>query len=148
MQTTLDFEFSYTVAGREYTLRPTLALFHKIEKQTGYTLHELARSCTHEQANIILQTISTGLRVEHHATTLAQDFLNYALRDVTIFNWQEMFTLYVGMMGRPAAEFWSITPAEYLLAIEGFCQLRGIAPEAAGMPATSQELAEMIRRFG
>ena len=59
-------------------------------------------------------------------------------------DWREMFLTYVGIMGRPVAEFWQLTVAEYELAVEGFCLLQHIDTTS---PATSHELAEMLKRF-
>ncbi len=149
MAHTLSIECTYTIAGHTYRLRPALLVLHTIEMQTGFTMREMAHSCTHKQAKIIIQAATDDAPEEEDALCeVAKAFLAHALQDISAFNWRDMFTLYVGMMGRPTAEFWNITPAEYLLAVEGFCQLRGIAPEAAGMPATSHDLAEMVRRFG
>ena len=134
-----------------FTLRPTLAALHRIEVETGIAICELvATQITPEDAHLILHAAGANTHdlTDDECLSAAQSFLIYATQDTVALNWREMFMMYVGMMNKPATEFWNITPAEYVLAVEGFCLHRGITPDAAGMPATSQDLAEMVRRFG
>ena len=62
-------------------------------------------------------------------------------------DWRDMFMTYVGIMGRPISEFKSITLEEYALVVEGFCMLHQIDIQSVAIPATSQDLAEMLERF-
>ncbi len=160
-----------------YRLRPTIGALCSIEAQTGLTtlsmislLHgarlpaAALRIIVNEGMNAIenasdipecsdeaLTKTSMGL-CSFLLTGIGCDMTSRSLDSVTFSgltqpDWQDMFKTYVGMMGRNAEEFWQLTMHEYMLAVEGFCALKGIETLSASAPATSQDLAEMLQKF-
>jgi hypothetical protein len=157
MDNIFPHETTITLAGKPYRLRASIAALCAIEQHFKLPVHALAEHVfTDEQAIFILQS---GLGAagysniqiaddEPHLSEYAHAFIECPLQDKTNLNWREMFVTFTGIINRPTYEFWNITPAEYSLIMEGFCLLHGLEPHRALPPATSQELAEMIRRFG
>lgn len=138
----------------QVVLRPTLGALGAIEQATGRPVKQLLAEGM--KADTLRQVAEIAGAGKAHITDeelLSQkaaitSFLAGALGGGGASpDFREMFMIYVGVMGRPVAEFWNITLAEYALVLEGFCLHHNIDLAAAGMPATSHDLAEMQERF-
>ncbi|MFO0388657.1 MAG: hypothetical protein ACK502_02910 [Alphaproteobacteria bacterium] len=157
MENIFPNDTTITLAGKPYRLRASIAALCAIEQHLNLPIHTLAEhTFTNAQAVFILHAgiDAAGYQPIHitddepHLHEYARAFIAGALQDKTELNWRGMFTTFTGIMNRPTAEFWNITLAEYSLIVEGFCLMHGLEPHRALPPATSQDLAEMIRRFG
>ncbi|MFW0777690.1 MAG: GTA-gp10 family protein [Rickettsiales bacterium] len=159
-----------------YRLRPTIGALCNIEAQTESSivtlitdLHESQLPCDTlrlilsegaKAANTPLKTAKLSKKILKNTLpqlcTLLLQGIGCAEASVPLNaqilkllhqpDWQDMFKIYVGMMGYSTQEFQQITLAEYLLAVEGFAQFHDIDISTA-TPATSQDLAEMLQKF-
>jgi hypothetical protein len=130
-----------------FTLRPSFGVLYAIEQRTGRDIHELA-------ANLL------GAKLPFKKTTLRfllyglgyreEEFANMYPRDVKQLpqiDWDDMLRIATGMMGYTAKEFWRMTMLEFMRAYEGFCLLHGIEAASTAAPATSHDLAELLKQF-
>ncbi len=145
-----------SIAGRHVRLRASIGALCAIEQRLLMPLSALVdQSLNTAQARIILHealsaaghTGATFADDEPHLIEYAQRYLKQNMQHLPDASWQELFLIYAGVMNRAAQEFWTITLAEYTLITEGFCMMHGFEPQSALPPATSQDLAEMIKRF-
>ena len=52
----------------------------------------------------------------------------------------------LGILGRPAADFWAMTMPELAAALDGYLEARGVRGQRAE-PPTREELRELMARF-
>ncbi len=155
-------EMIIPVGRRRVLLRPSIGALCAIDRQTGFAIGKLIETMPESSLRIIANegmraAGSPVFRMTDKALREVRGHLRaFLLRGIGCVDetlsvrqpdWRDMFVTYVGLMGRPVSEFRDITLAEYSLAVEGFCLLHHIDSAAASAPATSQDLAEMVKRF-
>jgi len=129
-------------------LHASFAALYAAEVRCGLTLCALAEQLRedmlpHETLSFFWQLLSqrecTQFTAQHKAVML--ELLTPALNA----DWREMFKIYVGVMGKNAAEFWQLTLEEYALAFEGFCLAHGIGIHPPDI--NHDQLTALMARF-
>lgn len=154
-----------TIAGHVYTWRPSIASLCRMEVNSGCTITDMMKLLhCNKQDDELLRVLAKQLCVEIPDAALRQcapEFLRVllaamghapthqagALPALSQPDWRDLFMTYVGVMGRPVAEFWEMTLAEYALALAGFCLRNEMEVAAVGAPATSREVLELMKTF-
>lgn len=121
-------------------LRLTLAMLNEIEQQASQPLPALCAALRAGTADIktIRRVLGNKALTPHQLAELLEPYPN--------LDYAEMFTIFAGIMGRSAGEFWQVSVEEYVLIYEGFCLSHNITADASA-PLTRQQLAAMMNRF-